>query len=63
MLWIAGAVCMILFGALLGYIGLALDDMLAWAIVGGILVLVGIFLLVWYRRSASTVIVRDWFRW
>ncbi len=62
-MWIAGALLMILFGAMLGYIGLALDDMLAWAIVGGILVLVGIFLLVWFWRSATTMIVRDWFRW
>ncbi len=62
-MWIVGALLMILFGAMLGYIGLALDDMLAWAIVGGFLVLVGIFLLVWFWRSATNTIVRDWFRW
>ena len=50
MLWIVG-VCMILFGATLGVIGLSLDE-LTWSIVGGILVLAGIFLLVSFRRWA-----------
>ncbi len=52
MLWTAGAVCMILFGATLGYIGFALGD-LPWSIVGAFLLVVGIFLLVWFRRSAT----------
>jgi uncharacterized membrane protein YjjP (DUF1212 family) len=51
MVWIVGAVCMILFGAMLGLIGLSLD-MLAYAIMGGIMLLAGIFLLVSFRRWA-----------
>jgi hypothetical protein len=51
MVWIVGAVCMILFGAMLGVIGLSLD-MLAYAIMGGIMLLAGIFLLVSFRRWA-----------
>ncbi len=51
MVWIVGAVCMILFGATLGVIGLSLD-MLAYAIMGGIMLLAGIFLLVSFRRGA-----------
>jgi hypothetical protein len=51
MVWIVGAVCMILFGATLGVIGLSLD-MLAYAIMGGIMLLAGIFLLVSFRRWA-----------
>ena len=50
MVWIVGAVCMILFGATLGVIGLSLD-MLAYAIMGGIMLLAGIFLLVSFRRG------------
>ena len=49
MVWIVGAVCMILFGATAGVIGLSFD-MLGYAIVGGIMVLAGIFLLVSFRR-------------
>ena len=49
MVWIVGAVCMILFGATLGVVGFFLD-MLAYAILGGILVLAGIFFLVSFRR-------------
>ena len=45
MVWIVGAVCLILFGAGIGVIGLSVD-MLGYAIVGGIMVLAGIFLLV-----------------
>ena len=50
MVWIVGAVCMILFGAGIGLIGLSLG-MLGYAIVGGIMVLYGIFLLVSFRRN------------
>jgi hypothetical protein len=49
MVWIVGAVCLLLFGATLGVIGLSLG-MLGYAIVGGIMVLAGIFLLVSFRR-------------
>jgi uncharacterized membrane protein len=44
------AICMIIFGAGLVAIGLFLP-MLAYAIVGGIMALVGIFLAVSIRRS------------
>ena len=54
MVWIIGAICMILFGAGAVAIGLFLP-MLEYAIVGGILVLVGIFLLVSIRRSRGTM--------
>ena len=50
MVWIIGAVSMIFFGAGLVAIGLSVS-MLGYAIVGGILVLAGIFLLVSMRRS------------
>jgi hypothetical protein len=50
MVWIVGALCLLLFGAMFGVIGLSLD-MLVWTIVGGIMVLAGIFLLVSFRRS------------
>ena len=50
MVWIIGAICMIFFGAGLVVIGLSMS-MLGYGIVGGILVLVGIFLLVSIRRS------------
>jgi hypothetical protein len=49
MLWIVWALCLILFGAGIGVIGLALDT-LSYAIVGGIMVLAGIILLVSMRR-------------
>ena len=55
MVWIIGAVCLILFGAGIGVIGLSLN-MLGYAIVGGIMVLAGIFLLVSVRRSLQKVI-------
>jgi hypothetical protein len=45
MVWIVGAWCLILFGAGIGVIGLSLS-MFGYAIVGGIMVLAGIFLLV-----------------
>jgi len=51
MVWIIGAICMILFGAASVAIGL-LASMLGYAIVGGILLVAGIFLLVSIRRSA-----------
>ena len=49
MVWIVGALCLILFGAGIGVIGLTLN-MLGYAIVGGIMVLGGMFLLVSFRR-------------
>jgi hypothetical protein len=49
MLWIVGALCLILFGAGIGVIGLSLD-MLGYAVVGGIMVLAGIIMLVSFRR-------------
>jgi hypothetical protein len=49
MVWIVGALCLILFGAGIGVIGLSLD-MLGYAIVGGIMVLAGIWMLVSLRR-------------
>src|SRR5687768_14030673 len=41
MVWIVGALCLILFGAGIGVIGLSLN-MFGYAIVGGIMVLAGI---------------------
>jgi hypothetical protein len=55
MVWIIGAVCLILFGAGIVAIGLSLG-MLGYAIVGGIMVLAGIFLLVSFRRSLQRII-------
>ena len=54
MVWIVGAICMIFFGAGLVVIGLSMS-MLGYGIVGGILVLVGIFLLVSVRRSRGNM--------
>jgi hypothetical protein len=51
MVWIVGAVCMILFGGGIGVIGLSLG-MLGYAILGGIMTLYGIFLLVSIRRNS-----------
>ena len=50
MVWIVGAVSMIFFGIALVVIGL-IADMLGYAIVGGIPILAGIFLLASMRRS------------
>ncbi len=50
MVWIIGAICMILFGAGAVAIGLSLP-MYEYAIVGGILVVAGILLLVSFRRD------------
>jgi Mn2+/Fe2+ NRAMP family transporter len=52
MVWIIGAICMILFGAAGVAIGLYLP-MFAYAIVGGILVVAGVLLLVTFRRSGG----------
>ena len=52
MVWIIGAICMIILGAGLLAIGLSLP-MLGYAIVGGILVVTGIFWLVSFRRSGG----------
>ena len=49
MVWIVGALCLILFGAGIGVIGMVLDT-LGYAIVGGIMVLAGLFSLVSIRR-------------
>ena len=51
MVWIVGAVCMILFGGGIGVIGLSLG-MLGYAILSGIMVLYGVFLLVSIRRNS-----------
>jgi hypothetical protein len=51
MVWIVGAVCMILFGGGIGVIGLSLG-MLGYTILGGITALYGIFLLVSIRRNS-----------
>ena len=51
MIWVVGALCLILFGAGIGVIGLSLD-MLGYAIVGGIMVLAGIWMLVSLRRHS-----------
>jgi hypothetical protein len=50
MVWIIGAVCLILFGCGIGVIGLSLG-MLGYAILGGIMALYGVFLLVSFRRQ------------
>jgi len=51
MVWIVLALCLILFGAGIGVIGLVID-MLGYAIVGGIMVLAGIWMLVSMRRQS-----------
>ena len=53
MVWIIGAICMIFFGAALVLIGWSMA-MLAYAIVGGIFVLAGIFLLVSIRQTSRS---------
>jgi hypothetical protein len=50
MLWVVWALCLIVFGAGIGVIGLSID-VLGYAIVGGIMVLAGIGLLVSMRRQ------------
>ena len=54
MVWIIGAVCMIFFGAALVAIGWSVT-MLGYVIVGGILIVAGIFLLVSIRRSRGSM--------
>jgi hypothetical protein len=51
MVWIVLAICLILFGAGIGVIGFTLN-MLGYAIVGGIMVLAGIWMLVSLRRQS-----------
>jgi hypothetical protein len=51
MVWIVGALCLILFGAGIGVIGLSLD-LLGYAIVGGIMVLGGVWMLASLRRHS-----------
>jgi hypothetical protein len=53
MVWLIGAICMILFGAAGVAIGLLLPDQWAYAVLGGILVVVGLFWLVSFRRSGG----------
>ena len=50
MVWIVGALCLLLFGTEIGLIALSLDA-LGYAIVAGIMVLAGIFFLVSFRRQ------------
>ena len=54
MVWIIGAVCMILFGAALVAIGLSVAAF-GYALLGGILILAGIFLLVSMRRPRGNM--------
>ena len=51
MVWIVLAICLILFGAGIGVIGFTLN-MLGYAIVGGIMVVAGIWMLVSLRRQS-----------
>ena len=51
MVWLVLAVCLILFGAGIGFIGLSLN-MPGYAIVGGVMVLAGIWMLVSLRRHS-----------
>jgi hypothetical protein len=51
MVWLVLALCLILFGAGIGVIGLSLD-MSGYAIVGGVMVLAGIWMLVSLRRQS-----------
>lgn len=53
MVWVVGAICMILLGAGAVAIGLLLPDMWGYAVLGGILIVVGIFLLVAFRRAGG----------
>jgi hypothetical protein len=50
MVWIVGALCLMLFGTEIDLITLSLE-MLGYAIVAGIMVLAGIFFLVSFRRQ------------
>jgi hypothetical protein len=59
MVWIVGAICMILLGAGGVAIGLLLP-MLSYAIMGGILVLAGIFWLVSMRRGGGPLFRGLW---
>jgi hypothetical protein len=54
MVWIIGAVGMIIFGLALVAVGWSVS-MLGYAIVGGIMVLAGIFLLVTMGRSRGNM--------
>ena len=49
-MWLTGAICMILFGAASLFIGVYLP-MWEYAILGGILLVVGIIMLVSFRRT------------
>ena len=51
MLWVVVSLCLILFGAVIGVIGLSLN-MLGYAIVGGIMAPAGIIQLVSIRRNS-----------
>lgn len=58
MVWIVGALGLILAGAGLGVIGWSLD-MLGYAVVGGIMVLAGLWMLVSIRRHSRYRKVAD----
>lgn len=58
MVWIVGALGLILAGAGLGVIGWSLD-MLGYAVVGGIMVLAGLWMLVSIRRHSRYWKVAD----
>ena len=58
MVWIVGALGLILAGAGLGVIGWSLD-MLGYAVVGGIMVLAGLWMLVSIRRHSRHWKVAD----
>ena len=50
-MWLIGAICMILFGGASVAIGLLLPDQWLYAVLGAILVVVGIIMLVSFRRA------------
>jgi hypothetical protein len=51
MVWIVLAICLILFGLGIGLIGLSVN-MLGYSIVGGIMLLAGIWMLISIRRQS-----------
>jgi uncharacterized membrane protein len=54
MVWIIGAICLIFFGVSLVAVGLSVT-MPGYAIVGGVMVVAGIFLLVSMRRTRKSI--------
>jgi hypothetical protein len=53
MLWVVGSICMTFLGVGAVAIGLLLPGEWGYAVLGGILVVVGILLLVAFRRAAG----------